>query len=447
MHRVVHPVCLGSRHSSRAATATTGPRLSTQAGARHPARRLLPPCAAGEAGSSQHDGLPQQQRADEAEAAVKPTARKRNRIRRSKAMPWNADVEAAVLQFWIEQGALLSEAEVQPKQQTEQRQTRSKIMRWAAKYPRHRDLQFLTDYMARVTHAVAGSQWADKSWHIALSKQTYIPDNSNPASVLQRVLATKKALGELGVCISSNMSLSILAAGLSGKTTIAKAAKLQQALDTLPVTLDFAKVVERAPGLLRLVDSGAVLKRRVAAMQQLHSELDVAQVSNQQPSLLNFTEETLAAHWASLQLAGGLGDDDMRALVESHPGVLNRDVGVVEWKVRQVRPYDVARESAAVGRTPVSGLARVVTAASFRVWRLCYMSEAKTFSMQQRRGSGWEKQTLLLVTRGTARGLPRTPSLLQHISTDASGITLMRGQHVGVATPRRLINWTGLKLP
>jgi hypothetical protein len=58
---------------------------------------------------------------------------------------------------------------------------------------------------------------------------------------------------------------------------------------------------------------------------------------------------------------------------------LGSDVGVVGWRVRQVRAYEVARNPTAAGRTPASASVRVIVAASFRVWRLCYLSEAKNF--------------------------------------------------------------------
>jgi hypothetical protein len=295
-------------------------------------------------------------------------------------VPWNADVQAAVLQFWTQQGALLPEAQVQPEQQAEQRRLRSKVSRWAAKYPRHRDVQFLTNYMAEARDAAAASDWAEEPWRIALQSREAI--YQRPASLLQRVRAAKDQLAQHGIRVSQDVSLRI-----GFKSSVAagdKAVQLMLALQHLPISLDITRVVEKAPHLMQLNNVGAVLERRVAAMQQLHPQLDVAQMCNRQPCLLGFTEETLAANWASLQLASGLGNDDTRALVGSNPGVLNRHVGVVAWKVRQVRAYDVARNPAAV--RPVSGLARVFTAASFRVWRLCYLSKAKNF---QYTAVGW----------------------------------------------------------
>jgi hypothetical protein len=377
LHRVVQPVCLGSWHSNCTATAAAGLRLSTPSGAQHPARQLLARCAAAEADGSQHGGVPQQQRAEAAEAAAKLTAPKRARSgsKSSKSVPWNADVEAAVLQFWMEQGALLPEAEVQPEQQAEQQRMRSRILRWAAKHSRHRDLQFLTDYMAKLKHAAADSAWADDPWRIALHSDRLMLHPGGPTSLLQRMQTATDQLAQHGVRITLHSTLRV--AVWCGEAAGDRAIKLMLALQHLPISLDNVHVVAKAPNLMHLNNLGAVLERRVAAMQQLHPQLDVAKLCNAQPILLVFTKEKLAANWASLQRASGLGDDDMRALVESHPGVLTRDVGVVAWKVQQVRAYDVARESAAVGcRTPASGLARVVPAASFRVWRLCYLSGA-----------------------------------------------------------------------
>jgi hypothetical protein len=290
-------------------------------------------------------------------------------------VPWDANVEAAVLQFWTEQGALLPEAEVQPGQQAEQRRMRSKILRWASQHPQHRDLRFLTDYMAEARAAAADSDWAAQPWRIPLFGYQVMLRH-RPATLLQRVRAARQQLAQHGVCISRDLSLTV---GLGyGEATGDKAVRLMLALGRLPLSLDIAYIVERAPALMQQTKIGAVLERRVAAMQQLHPQLDVTRLCNQHPPLLNFTEKKLAAKWASLQTASGLGDDDMRAAVQCCPNVLNRNVGVVVWRVQQVRAYDVARESAAVGcPTPASGLARVVIAASFRVWRLCYLSEAR----------------------------------------------------------------------
>ena len=330
-------------------------------------------CAAGNVGGSQHDGLPQQRRADTAEGPAKPAGRQQ--FRSSKAVPWDAEVEAAVLQFWTEQGALLPEAEVQPEQQTEQRRTRSKILRWAAKYPQHRNVQLLSDYMAEARAAAADTDWADEPWRVALHMHQLVSRHQRPARVLQRVQAAKQQLAQHGICISRDLSLTV---GLAyGKAAGDKAVKLMLALGRLPVSLDIVRVVGKAPDLMHMNSVGAVLERRLAAMQQLHPQLDVAKLCNRQPSLLKLAEETLAANWAALQTASELSDGDTRALVQSGPSLLASDVGVVGWKIRQVRAYEVARNPTAAGRTPVSALARMLMAASFRVWRLCYLSEAK----------------------------------------------------------------------
>ena len=289
-----------------------------------------------------------------------------------------------MLQFWTDQGALLPEAEVQPEQQAEQRRMRSKIMRWAAKYPHHRDEQSLTDYMAKARAAAADSEWAEEPWRLALHNDRVMRRQRSPASLLQRVRAVKHQLAQHGISTSRSVSLQM---GLTFDEAAGdRVVALLLALQRLPIRLDPARLMEKTPQLMGLDNVGAVLERRMAAMQQLHPQLDVARICNLQPNLLMITEETLAAHWASLQMASGLSDGDMTAAVQYNPSVLNLHVGVVAWRVRQVRAYDLARNPTAADRTPASGLARVLTAASFRVWRLRYLSEAKNF---QYAAAGW----------------------------------------------------------
>ena len=241
-----------------------------------------------------------QQRSDDG-GPPKPTAPRRTRSSHTpvRGVPWNAATEAAVLQFWTEQGALLPEASVQPEQQAEQRRLRSKIARWAANHPRHRDLVFLTDYMARTHDAAAGSGWADDPWRIVLVRQDIVADNISPSIILQRAQAAQRALAEHGVSLSHAQSLMLLGC----KGVAARAGEMLLALKRLPVKLDFAVVVKRAPELLQLNDIEQVLNRRMAAMQQLHPQLNVAGMVTLAPSLLVLTEETLATNWASLQTA------------------------------------------------------------------------------------------------------------------------------------------------
>ena len=373
MPRVVHPASLVAFPRTWTVTAVSGTKFSTSAGSRRPAARSLARRqAAGQAVRCQGDSFPQQPSSIAADAAAKRTA---SRLIRAQDVPWNAAVEAAVLQFWTEQGALLPEVEVQPEQQTEQRRTRSKVLRWAAKYPRHRNLEVLKDYMARLREAAAASDWADDPWRIALHKQELISHNS-PAGLLRNLQAVKQELAKHGVRLSRTKSL--LLVNIGGDAIATRAVPLLLALDALPVSLAFSEIVSKAPTLLNLNDVGAVLQRRVAAMQQLHPQLDLARVFRGRPSLLTWSEQTVASQWASLQMASGLSNDDMRALVELHPAVLTYCSGVVGWKLQQLHAYQSAQTGNA-GSAPLSGMSRVLTAAPHWVWRLCYLAVAGNF--------------------------------------------------------------------
>ena len=310
---------------------------------------------------------------DTANAAAKPTASQRLR---ADEVPWDSVVEAAVLQFWTDQGALLPEAEVQPEQQVEQRRMRSKILRWAAKHPRHRSLEALADYMARLRDAAATSDWADEPWRIALQKQELIWHNSSPASLLHKLQAVQHALAEHGVCLSHTKSLMLIKHG--GNAIATRAVPLLLALDALPISLDFTDVVSKAPTLLSLHDVGAVLQRRVVAMQQLDPQLDIARVFSKQPNLLTWAEETVASHWVSLQMATGLSNDDMRALVEARPAVLAQNPGVIAWKMQQYRAYQIAKTGSA-SCTSLSSMSLVLSSAPHKVWRLRYLVVAAGF--------------------------------------------------------------------
>jgi hypothetical protein len=298
-------------------------------------------------------------------------------------VPWNAAAEAAVLQFWTEQGALLPEAEVQPEQQTEQRRMRNKIMQWAAKHPRHRHLEVLDDYMARMRDAAAATEWADDPWRLALSSVQVIAQNNSPATLLCNMQAVKHALAEQGISLLRSQSLVLSMHG--GEAIATRAVPLLLALDKLPVSLDFTNIVSRAPTLLTLDDVEAVLQRRVAAMQQLHPQLDVARVFSRHPSLLNYAEETVASHWVSLQMASGLSNDDMRAFVEARPSVLTQCPGVIGWKIQQLHAYQIVNTGSAECAS-LSSMSAVLAAAPHRVWRLCYLVVANNF---QYAAVGW----------------------------------------------------------
>ena len=373
VHRIVHSASLVTVPGARVVRSPARLSLDTSAGSRRTVAWSSAAHAAWEADSCHGDSVPQQPCRDTAEAASERTASWRLR---AQDVPWNAAVEAAVLQFSTEQGALLPEAEVQPEQQTEQRRMRNNIVQWAAKHPRHRHLEVLMDYMARMRDAAAASEWADDPWRVALSNAQMIARNNSPATVLCNIQAVKQALAEHGIRLSRGRSLKLVTHG--GDTIASKVSSLLLALESLPISFDFTKVVSKAPTLLGLDDVEAVLQRRVAAMQQLHPLLDVARVFNTQPSLLASSEQTVASQWVSLQTASGLSDDDMRALVELCPTVLAYFSGIAGWKFQQLRAYNLAR-TGGEDLTHFSSMSGVLTCASHMVWRLRYLVVAASF--------------------------------------------------------------------
>ena len=147
------------------------------------------------------------------------------------------------------------------------------------------------------------------------------------------------------------------------------------ALSALPVSLNLTDVVSKAPTLLNFDDVGAVLQRRLAAMQQLHPQLDVARVLSRHPGLLNYSEETVASHWVSLQMTSGLSSDDMRAFVEARPSVLTQCPGVIGWKIQQLHAYQTVKTGSAKCAS-LSSMSAVLGAALHRVWRLCSLVRA-----------------------------------------------------------------------
>ena len=269
------PACLATWPSSCAASATARHRLRTSAGVRRAATRSLATCAASKTASGQGDSVSQRQCLDAVEAAPKRTRSSNTPVR---YVPWNAAAEAAVLQFWTEQGALLPAAEVQPEQQAEQRRLRSKVLWWAAKHPRHRDVDYLRHYMARVRIAAAASGWTDELWRIPLMEYRALAHKENPALLLLKVQAAVPELATHGVRLSH---AAILAVQLRSSPGAADVARLQLALDSLPVSLDCLHVLQIAPTLLNMSDARSELGRRVAAMQLLHLQLDVQRVSAQ----------------------------------------------------------------------------------------------------------------------------------------------------------------------
>ena len=374
MHRVVYPASMVAFPRTCTATAPAGRSFSASAGSRRPAARSVARRqAAGKAVRCQGDSFPQQPSGDTADAAAKRTVTRRLR---AEDVQLNAAVETAVLQFWTEQGALLPEAEVQPEQQTEQRRMRSKILRWAAQHPRHRHLEVLTDYMARMRDAAAASDWADDPWRVALSGVQIIWRNFDPASLPKGMQYVQQALAEHGICLSRSQSLRLGKCGSEAMAT--RAVPLLMALDALPISLDLTDIVSKAPTLLNLRDAAAVLQRRVAALQQLHPQLDVAQVLSRHPPLFTCAEETIASNWISLQTASRLSDRDMRALVELCPAVLACCSGVVGWKLQQYHAYQAAKTGSA-DNALLSSMRSMILTPPYRVHRLGYLTAAGNF--------------------------------------------------------------------
>ena len=227
--------------------------------------------------------------------------------------------------------------------------------------------------MARVRDAAAASGWTEELWRLPLMQFRYIADNKNPAIILQRMPLLRQELAAHGVRLSWAQCLMLR---FQDKDAAAKVAKLQSAMDSLPISLDYLHVLTSAPTLMLLSDLRSVLGRRVAAMQLLYPQLDLERVIHAQPILLTLTEEALAARWASLQKSCGLCDDDIRALVQHQPRVLTLSPGVIGWRVQQLQAYESSRELAGATSATFSSWGRVLSAASYRVWRLRYLSVA-----------------------------------------------------------------------
>jgi hypothetical protein len=408
LHRVVQPACLATWPSSCAAATAARPRLGTLAGVQRATSRSPATCTASKANSAQGGSASGQHCQDADDAGPKPIAPKQTRSSHTpiRDVPWNAASEAAVLQFWTEQGTLLAVAGVLPEQQAEQRRLRSRILRWAAKYPRHRDVEFLQDYMARVRDAAATGGWTDEAWPIALVEYQPIAENVNPAIILRRVQAAGQELAAHGIRVSAANSLVLR---LQGKDAAAQVAKLQLALDSLPISLDCGHVVRSAPSLLRVKDATSVLGHRVAAVQLLHPGLDIGRLIQSQPTLLCLTEKTLAAHWASLQQSCGLSDDEMLALVQHQPGVLRLSLGVAGWRAQQLRAYESMRKLAGTRSTSISGWGRVLAAASYRVWRLQYLSAVTNTKYSTREWVTMNEERFAVLNPGYSTWLAANP--------------------------------------
>lgn len=197
----------------------------------------------------------------------------------SMTCPWNAATQTAVLAFWTAQGALLPEAEVQPHQLAQQRQKRKAILRWAGQHHRHRNVLFLQAYMARMRAACDGDTTPLDAVQLALAHADFIPKNRDPAGLVAGIGALRQALAAHGIVVTMNSTtLAGMVSTAAATNMTTKLPPLLAALASLPVSVDPPVMVQRAPILLNIVDPGKVLPRRVAALQQLDSTLDVRKV-------------------------------------------------------------------------------------------------------------------------------------------------------------------------
>ncbi len=322
--------------------------------------------------------------------------RRPGRLTTVKDVPWNAAAQAAVLAFWIAEGALLPEASVQPHQLEQQRRTRQKVLQWGGKHKRHRSVAFLEDYMNRMRAAAAELAYDGNAAQLALAKADIIGDNRDPASVIGRLRATKEALAAHGLKSLSRIQLIALASSPAGALMGDRLPRLVAALAQLPVSVDPVLIVQRAPTLLALRDIEGVLQRRVAALQRLHPQLDVGRVLRGAPTLLICDEAKVAYNWTALQAAAGLDSDGIRALVESMPGFLFRSTGPATWRLQQARTYERKRQAAKSPapansqevqdpvRMRLSAISAVIRAASWRLWRLHYLASVSAFNCSVR---------------------------------------------------------------
>ncbi len=313
-----------------------------------------------------------------------------------KDVPWDAAAQAAVLAFWVAEGALLPEADVQPHQLEQQQRTRQKILQWGGKHKRHRSVAFLEDYIRRMRTAAAELAYDGDAAQLALRECTLIRDNRDPAGIIRRRKAVDRALAAHGL-ESPGRSASLY--GVNSKDVDASMGErlppLLAALAQLPVDLDPVWIVQRALTLLGLHDIEGVLQRRVGALQRLHPQLDVGKVLRGAPTLLTRDEGVVTANWAALQAAAGLDNDAVRALVESFPASLTLCSGPVAWKLQRAVAYERQRQAArdltcnshqadkfVMLRTSV--VAAVVRAASWRLWRLPYLVSISAFKLTAR---------------------------------------------------------------
>ena len=232
--------------------------------------------------------------------------RRPGRLTTVKDVPWDAAAQAAVLAFWIAEGALLPEADVQPHQLEQQRRTRQKILQWGGKHKRHRSVAFLEDYMNRMRAAAAELAYDGNAAQLALAQADMIGVNREPAGVIGRLRAAEETLAAHGLKSASRILLIALAFRSAGALMDDRLPQLVAALAQLPVSVDPVSIVQRAPTLLGLhniaIDPAGVIGR------------------------LRATEEALAAHGLKAvsrnylialasKSAGALMDDRLPQLV------------------------------------------------------------------------------------------------------------------------------------
>lgn len=177
-----------------------------------------------------------------------------------------------------------------------------------------------------------------------MSHHTLINHNLDAVACIARVQAAEGVLTARGLASTSSGLLNC--ATRSSGDLVAKLPAFLTALEQPPINLDAAVVVTAVPNLMWLDDIAAVLQPRVAAIQQLHPQLDVERVVRGQPTLLSLPEATLAGNWAALQLSSGLDADGMRRAVEQESSCLAANPGVACWKVQQGSAYETARGAA-----------------------------------------------------------------------------------------------------
>ena len=79
--------------------------------------------------------------------------------------------------------------------------------------------------------------------------------------------------------------------------------------------------------------------------------------------------------------------------MEHQPSVLSLSSDMVGWKAQQLRACESVRELAGVRRTPISNWGRVLAAASYRVWRLQYLSRLSVAANTKHSTQQWVRMS------------------------------------------------------